>query len=161
MPCLTVDFDNAIKKLPQPEGHFDIEGHKKIHSYDVESDVWEERLNEFLDYLTEGKLPVGVECKSPKLSHSQAASVLWFLSEVSGIIPCEYEMCYNCKAIYNADRMSYFETNGKHYCDNCVNNAPVGKCEECETEEIVKSRDYSKKHDLYLCKSCRKKGREK
>jgi len=153
-----VDMSRAIEGKPQPDGYFDVEAkvHKEAYSDEIESSVWEEKLNEFLQYITTGKLPVGVHCKSPKISSEMAKSVIWFLQEVIKIIPDEYEVCAGCGDIYNSAWGKYFETNGKFYCESCLDYAPVVHCEECGNEAGYKNDTYSKKHEMYLCKECKK-----
>ena len=127
----------------------------KIYS-DIE---WEEKLNELFDYLINGKLPDDVQCPSPKISREQAGNILWFLQEVTGIIPDNYEVCAICGDVHSDIR--YFDINGKHYCYGCQEYAPVGICEECNCVEIYKHKSYSKKDGLYLCKDCRSAKRAK
>jgi len=157
MPYIKVDLGRAIKGKPQPEGYFDEEVHKEAYSDEIKSSVWEEKLNELLEYLTTGNLPEGVHCKSPKMSPKMAKSVIWFLQEVTKIIPDEYEICEDCGEIHNSDYGRYFETNGKFYCGDCLEYAPVVHCEECGNEAGYKKDTYSKKHKMYLCKDCKKK----
>jgi hypothetical protein len=151
-----------IEGKPQPKGHFDALSHNKEAFNDsLESDDWVEKLNEFLEYLTRGKLPVGVKCKSPKVSLRMAGDIIWFLQEVSKIIPDTYAICDICEDIHDEGMMSYYETNGKHYCSGCEDYAPVCHCEDCGNEAGYKVKVYSKKYDLYLCKRCRKARRDK
>jgi hypothetical protein len=162
MPYVKLDMGRFIEGLPQEEGYFDALSHSKEAFNDsLESDDWVEKLNEFLVYLTRGKLPVGVKCKSPKVSLDMAGNIIWFLSEVLKIIPDTYEICDICEDIYNSDMMSYYETNGKHYCSSCEDDAPVCHCEDCGDEAGYKDKAYSEKDGLYLCKHCRKERRNK
>jgi len=156
-----LDFDKFVKGEPQPEGFFDNLSHKEAYSKEVESGDWEERLNELLEYLTVGKLPEGVHCKSPKMSLKKAESVIWFLQEVTKIIPDEYEICAECGEVHNSGDGKHFETNGKFYCGDCFDYAPVVHCEVCGNEAGYKKDTYSKKHEMYLCEDCRKEKEKK
>jgi hypothetical protein len=151
-----VDLSMAIEGKPQPEGYFDVDSHKKAYSDEIKSGDWEDKLNELLEYLTTGKLPVGVHCKSPKMSLKKAKSVIWFLQEVTKIIPDEYEICARCGETHNSGYGRYFETNGKFYCGGCLEYAPVVHCEECGNEAGYKKDAYSEEHEMYLCEDCKK-----
>ena len=133
----------------------------KLYDENIESKVWEEKLNEFLEYIVKGSFPVGIECSSPKVSYKMAQSIIWFLQEVTGIIPCEYELCAECKMIYDSGDMYYYEKNGSHYCSHCIDYAPIALCGVCGYEEVYKRRSYSNKHEMYICKECNKKMRAK
>jgi hypothetical protein len=162
MPYVMLDMGLYIEGKPQPEGHFDAMSHKDAYADNIKWEVWETKLNELLEYLVDGKLPVGVKCKKPKLSPSQAADLIWFLQEVTKIIPEEYAVCDGCKTIYYTDMMSYYETNGKHYCESCdQHHSPICRCEYCGNVEVYKSKSWSEEEYMYLCKDCRKELREK
>jgi len=161
MPYVKLDFDKYLEGKPQPEGYFDVKAHEKAYSDDIESSVWEEKLNELLEYITTGRLPEGVHCKSPKMSPEMAKSVIWFLQEVTRIIPCEYEICARCGEVHNSGYGRCFETNGKFYCGDCLEYAPVVHCEECGKEAGYGSKAYSKKHEMYLCEECKKDKKNK
>ncbi|WP_461247691.1 hypothetical protein [Treponema sp. R6D11] len=151
-----IDLEKAVNGEPQPEGYFDTDSHKEAYSGEIKSSVWEEKLNELLEYLTIGKLPEGICCKSPKMSLKKAKSVIWFLQEVTKIIPDEYEVCARCGEIHDSGYGRYFETNWKFYCGDCLDYAPVAHCEECGNEAGYKKDTYSMKHEMYLCEDCRK-----
>jgi len=156
MPYVKLDFGKYIEEKPQPEGFFDALLHKEAYSREIESGEWERKLEELLKYLINGELPEGVGCKSPKISPKMAKEVLWFLQEVTKIIPDRFAICDGCGCLYSEDYLKYFETNGKFYCDSCRDYAPVVHCEECGNEAGYKTTAYSKKYDMYLCKDCKK-----
>lgn len=62
-----------------------------------DNETWEDKINEFARLLTKGEVPEGVEIgRLPKLSKKAAESVIWFLQEITGIIPDHFEMCKEC-----------------------------------------------------------------
>ena len=156
MPYVKLDLGKYIEGKPQPEGFFDALSHNQAYSSEVESGEWERKLEELLDYLIKGELPKGVGCKSPKISSKMAKEVLWFLQEVTKIIPDNFDICDGCGCLYKEGWLKYFETNGKHYCDSCLDYAPVVYCEECGNEAGCKKDAYSKKYEMYLCEDCKK-----
>jgi hypothetical protein len=122
---------------------------------DFDNEMWIQKLNELFDFLTGAGLPEGVRCKMPKLTKSNAMTVIWFLQEITGIIPDNYDVCAVHGDIENTDEMFYFELNNKFYCASGMDEAPVAYCGNC-CEGVYKSKSYSKKHEMYLCKTCRK-----
>jgi hypothetical protein len=152
-------MEKWIEGIPQAEGFFNIDAdvHKRAYA-DIDSESWEEKLNELFDFLTGAELPKGVDCKIPHLSKEKAMDIIWFLQEITGIIPENFDRCDICGYIRNTDGMFYSELNGKYYCgESCFDHAPVIHCEECGDVMVYKSRSYSQKDEMYLCKDCRKK----
>jgi hypothetical protein len=135
------------------------EDSEEVFKEGIDNDVWVKKLNELLDYLTIGAVPEGIICAGPKLSVEKANNILWFLSEITGVIPDNYELCAGCGVIHHTDELYYFETNCKYYCSSCVDYAPVCQCEECG-KEVYRRRSYSDKDEMFLCKECRKKIRK-
>ena len=112
-----------------------MEKEKEITKKDIET------LHEFL----QGKNPDGVFVKyPPRLSRSKAFSVIWFLQEVTGVLPDQYEMCDECNEIYDSweegvytDPECYELADGKplpgkyhskHFCDSCRDHLPEFVC---------------------------------
>jgi len=79
-----------------------------------------EAVTTFHDFL-QGTKPEGVTTRRfKKMNADQAFTVIWFLQEVCHLIPDQYEMCCNCKSIFDSYSGGlYVEKTGKHYCDNC------------------------------------------
>jgi hypothetical protein len=130
-------------------------GSNKVDIPDFDNEKWLEKLNELFDFLTGRGLPEGVTCKMPKLSKRKARGVIWFLQEITGIIPDNYDVCAVHGNIENTDCMFHFDINNKYYCESALDYAPVAYC-GCCIEGVYKSQSYSEKHGMYLCKTCRK-----
>jgi hypothetical protein len=158
MPCIKLDMGRYIEGKKQPKGYFDAISYKEAYNNDIETSVWEYKLDELWEYLTVGKLPVGVECKSPKLSFAQAKDLIWFLQEVTKIIPDQYAPCDVCKIIHHEDHLRYHETNGKHYCESCDEYAPVIRCEDCGSDAGYANKSYSKNMNYTSEKNVVRKG---
>jgi len=159
MPYVKLDMERYIDGKPQPEGYFDALSHEQTaYRDDIGNGEWENKLNELFNFLAHGTLPKGVRCKKPKIPLAQAKDILWFLSEVSKIIPDNYEVCHICGEIHNGDHGKYFNLNGKFYCDGCRDYAPVCHCADCGEEmRINNSLPYD---DRFYCRVCRKKHKE-
>ena len=114
-----------------------------------ESDDWEKRIEDLYNSLI----------KDYKLSHKKAVGIIWYLQEITGIIPSCFEFCSVCKDLYDSYRGGYHsEINGKCYCEaDRYNNGEIAFCEDCNEEVPIKK--YSKQHEAYLCDGCRKKRR--
>jgi len=160
MTYVKLDMEKYIEGKPQPEGFFNALSHNQAYSGKIKPDEWLDKIQELVNYLTDGELPEGVECKSPKLSPSMAQNVLWFLQEITKIIPDNFAICDGCGVLHEEGYLKYFTTNGKYYCDYCLDSAPVVHCEECDEEAGYKKDAYSEKHEMYLCKECKKIKRE-
>lgn len=80
----------------------------------------EDQVQEFFEFLTDGTLPEGWNCRRPRLSRNKAFSIIWFLQERYRLFPDYMDMCCKCKVIYNTEREgAYIESTGRHYCDSC------------------------------------------
>jgi len=67
-----------------------------------------EKIQEFFLYLTGEN--IHESCFSPKLNPDDAFAIIWFLQEVTGIIPDNLEKCDVCHKIYDSDSQgSFFE----------------------------------------------------
>lgn len=77
-------------------------------------------VTQFHDFL-QGKIPKGVTVKKfRKMTPDQAFSVIWFLQEVSHLLSDRFEMCDNCKVIYDSHSEGrYDDDKGRCYCDSC------------------------------------------
>lgn len=80
-----------------------------------------EEMETLYDFLADGKLPDGVKVqKSPKLGRETAFSVIWFLQEITEVLPDYYEACDSCHDLFDDHGEGrYDEDTGKHYCDGC------------------------------------------
>jgi hypothetical protein len=86
---------------------------------------------------------------------------MWFLQEITKVIPDSFSVCSDCEEIMSEGYLYYSETNGKFYCDDCINYAPVCRCEWCANEAGYKSSAYSQEHDMFLCKDCKEEKKRK
>lgn len=69
------------------------------------SEITLEQVEEFFDFLR-GELPDGmslVKKNIPKLRDDQAFAIIWYIQERLRIIPDNFELCHDCKQIYDAD----------------------------------------------------------
>ena len=155
MPFVKLDMGLYIEGKPQPKGYFNTLEHNEAFSDSITKDEWKKKVEELWDFLRNRKLPIGVECKTQKLSTQMSRDILWFLQEVTKIIPGDFDICSNCEEIHDTDYLYYFDTNGKSYCECCLPHAPVCRCKNCAEEAGYKSHAYSKIHRMYLCKSCK------
>lgn len=98
-----------------------------------------EQVQEFHSWLQGKSYPNGIEfAHSLKLTPGEAFSVIYYLQEELGILPDNYEMCQECKDIYDGynegtyiNEESTVIKDGKEidvnfpeeiygsYCDNC------------------------------------------
>ena len=106
-------------------------------------------VTEFYDFLTGKQLPEGVHCEMPELSAELAYSVIWFLQEITGVLPTNIEQCCRCKHLYDSDSEGdHFDNENQlfeldendneicvgllpeeyhgFFCDACVPNIRVG-----------------------------------
>jgi hypothetical protein len=102
----------------------------------MENKIQIENIKEFMDFLTNTKLPEGMKIKhQPKLKPKVAFSVIWFLQEHMLVLPSKFEMCGSCDEIYDSHRGGYYlddqyRLNGKvlpkrywgFYCEGCAPN---------------------------------------
>lgn len=94
-----------------------------------------DKVDELYKFLKGEKLPEGTQCKMPKLSASMAFNVIWFLQELSHVLPDNIEQCRACKVLFDADSEGFYlddqyinTKTGKtlakkywgHWCDDCV-----------------------------------------
>jgi len=80
-----------------------------------------EKTKELYAYLTGAGLPEGVTCPTPKLDSNVAFSVIWFLQEVTGVLPDHFEKCCECDDIFDTHCAGdYDEKTGEHRCDSCL-----------------------------------------
>lgn len=101
--------------------------------------ISQEKIEEFFDWLQGNSCPKNIHFKCKlNLSAEQSFSVIYYLQEELGILPDKYEMCQECKSIYdsenegtNIDKDSTVIKDGEEidgdfpeemyglYCDNC------------------------------------------
>lgn len=69
----------------------------------------------------QGTIPKGYTVtKIKRMNPDQAMAVVWFLQEGCHLIPDNYEMCHECKTIYDSNGEGvYMEKTGRCYCDSC------------------------------------------
>ncbi len=77
-------------------------------------------VTQFHDFL-QGTIPDGVTVrKIKKMNPDQAFAVIWFLQECCHLLPDHYEMCWNCKGIFDVyAEGAYIEKTGRNYCYSC------------------------------------------
>lgn len=96
-------------------------------------EITEEKIQEMMDYMTDGPVPESILCQPLGLSASQAFQIIWYLQEHLRIIPDHLEKCDGCDVIFDANLSGYYldddyELDGKtlpeeyhgHWCDSCV-----------------------------------------
>ena len=81
---------------------------------------WTKRIEELHAFL-QGTLPEEVRMKRPpKLSAKMSMSIIWFLQEQTEVLPDHYDMCCECKDIYDSYSGGHYDENtGKCYCEAC------------------------------------------
>ena len=70
-----------------------------------ETEITLEQVKEFFDFLR-GELPDGmntIKKDIPKLRDDQAFSIIWYIQEHLGLLPDRFELCHECKQIYDTD----------------------------------------------------------
>lgn len=84
-----------------------------------------EKIQQFHDFLTGASIPEGVLAKSPKLKPKAAMTVIWFLQEVSRIIPDRFDMCDDCGEMFDSLSEGIHLVTGRrnNICDNCTTDA--------------------------------------
>jgi hypothetical protein len=123
-----------------------------------DSEKWKEKIEELYNFLRGEKIKNVVHKFKPKLSRSNAEYVIWFLQEVTGIIPQSFEFCAECEGeVYDSHREGHYsEIKGKFYCDyhayDCGN---VFHCNDCGDE--VDKKQHSERFGEYLCDRCLKR----
>ncbi len=76
-----------------------------------------ERVQQFHEFL-QGRLPEGVTVRNPpKMTADDAFSVIWFLQEVSGLIPDSIEMCDYCGTLFDSYKEGHIGED-KNYCSS-------------------------------------------
>lgn len=99
-----------------------------------------EQVQEFHSWLQGNSCPDDVEfIQSPKLTPEEAFSVIYYLQEKLEVLPDKYEICRECKDIYDS------ESEGTHIDEEST----VVK----DGEEI--DGDFTEELHGYYCDSCR------
>jgi hypothetical protein len=120
---------------------------------DEDSEKWREKLDELILWLTGNKIE-GLRAKHQKVSFPTAKTIVWFLQEMTGIVPDQFEVCVRCGCVYDSHREGHWsDVKNKGYCGSCL-DYHLHFCEYCVKE--VSEKKYSKKHEAYLCTECRK-----
>ncbi len=97
---------------------------------------WDKRIKELYDFLVSGTLPEGVTVgRWRKLSPSGAMTLIWFLQEITHVLPDNFEQCVDCKSVFNDDK------EGEHigddlFCDDCS----CGQMAERQRDAIERSK---------------------
>jgi len=144
--------------MSKEESYFDEMYRKFSFLENDDSEKWKEKIEELYHFLRGEKIESVVHKFKPKLSRSNAEFVIWFLQEVTGIVPQQFEFCCKCKGeVYDSHREGkWSDIKGKGFCDyhayDCGN---LVFCEDCGEE--VSKKQYSEQFDEYLCDNCRKK----
>jgi hypothetical protein len=94
-----------------------------------DDEIWLEKTNELYHFLTGSEIPYGISTESPKLDGEKAFEIIWFLQEVTRIIPSRIERCDDCGDLYNSDSEGTYiseeeeaetpEDMYKHFCGDC------------------------------------------
>jgi hypothetical protein len=92
-------------------------------------------IETIMEMLTGERLPDGVTMTHPpKLDRETAFGIVWFLQEITSVIPDNFEMCANCGAIYDTRHggatTSAFEYEGGWYQDAGITLEEVRAHEE-------------------------------
>jgi hypothetical protein len=123
-----------------------------------DSEKWTEKIEELYRFLRGEKIECVVHKFKPKLSRSNAEFIIWFLQEVTGIIPQQFEFCGKCDGeVYDSHRGGHYsEILRKGFCDYHAYECDIlAFCYDCGNE--VSKKQYSKRFEEYLCDKCRKK----
>jgi len=96
---------------------------------DLES-ITVEQVEQFHKWLTGEQNTEEIRCKTqPHLTVEEAFSAIYYLQEVLGVLPDNYEMCRECGRIFDsyeegthidADTEGYTEEACGNYCEDCV-----------------------------------------
>ena len=144
------------------KSYFEKIEHAHMYMSDKDSYEWEQKIKELYEYLKGESNPKGLESKfKPKLSRDEAFHLIWFLQEITKIIPVNFEACSVCDSIYDSDREGHHsDITGKFYCDNCAwDNQHIAFCDDCGIE--IDMEECPMLYSEYLCDDCRKKRRGK
>jgi len=121
-----------------------------------DSRKWKQKIEEFYRFLRGKKHKRLVKSLKSKLSREDAIFIIYFLQEITRIIPCQFEFCCICKdKVYDSYKGGcHSEISGKNYCEDHEDYSGMVFCEDCDTE--VSKRQYSKRFNAYLCADCKK-----
>lgn len=81
-----------------------------------------EKTQELYEFL-KGETPEGFTLKTgqPNLSEDMAFTIIYVLQEKFHLIPDIYEMCYECKELYDTESDGHhFDDVGINLCDGCI-----------------------------------------
>lgn len=81
-----------------------------------------EKTKELYDFL-KGETPEGFTLKTgqPQLSEDVAFTIIYVLQEKFNLIPDIYEMCAECKELYDSENDGHhFDGAGINLCDGCI-----------------------------------------
>jgi hypothetical protein len=79
-------------------------------------DIPIEKIEELYEFL-QGNLPEQVHMKRPPhLSSAMAFRIIWFLQEITGVLPDKFERCKTCGDIFNSEAEGDAELS---HCDCC------------------------------------------
>jgi hypothetical protein len=124
---------------------------------DKDSEKWKEKIEEFYNFLRGEKINNLVHKFRPKLSRRNAEFIIWFLQEVTGIIPQQFEFCAECEnEVYDRAREGHWsDILGKGFCSHHAYECGIlAFCDDCGDE--VSEKQYSMRYKKYLCDNCRK-----
>jgi len=145
--------------MGKKEGSFFDEMYRRFSFLENDdSKEWKEKIEELYRFLRGEKIESVVHQFRPKLSRSNAEFIIWFLQEVTGIIPQQFEFCCKCEGeVYNSHREGHWsDIKGKGFCDyHAYDCGYIKSCNECGDE--VSKKQYSERFGEYLCDSCLKR----
>lgn len=102
-------------------------------------------ITEFYNFL-QGEIPETIRLgrgNKPKLTPTQANTVIWYLQEHFPLLPDHIEQCDTCKEYYDSySQGHYSELTGKCYCDESCE--PAGLYEREQRAEKRKDAPFQK-----------------
>ena len=94
--------------------------------------AYEDAVMELADFLTTGTMRKGCGATAfETLSVQATATVLWYMSEVLGLLP-DWVECCQCGNVYNSEREGHYCENCGPLCDSCRDDC---HCDDGEGEE--------------------------
>ena len=114
---------------------------------------------EFWEFLTEGKSLDGYAPPGWKpLSPRRAMAIMYVVQECLGALPDHWELCVDCKQLFNTDAEGYLSTRRGTLCESC-GYAYGGNCPVCG-EAFPWSR-LVEHYGGYCCKRCKREAGRK
>ena len=81
------------------------------------SEFDDNKMYELFDFLANGTMPDNLHMKCPpKLGERMAFRIIYFLQEITEVLPDKWEMCKTCKCLYDSECEG---SSKKRHCDSC------------------------------------------